>query len=115
MKQDSQNGMKHVSVNTDQIAVFVIINYENYKCRKKLVDKLAEECTQTVKEVKLAKITSAEDENKHKYSSCTLYVVLILLLFTINVGIGSYFLYFYWYSKKDVTRVRFGTRTQTKI
>ena len=26
MKQDSQNGMKQVSVNADQIAVFVIIN-----------------------------------------------------------------------------------------
>ena len=95
--------------------MFVIINYENYKCRKKFVDKLAEECTQTVKEVKLAKTTSAEDENKDKYSSNTLYDVLIFLLFTINVGIGTYFLYFYWYLKKDVTRVRFGTRPQTKI
>ena len=71
-----------------------------------------------MKEVKVAnsvKTNSAEDENKHKYSSYTLYDVLILLLFTINVGIGSYFLYFYWYLKKDVTRVRFGTHTQTKI
>ena len=51
-------------------------------------------------EVKLAKITSAEDENKYKCSSCTLYIIL----FTINFGIGSYFAYFYWYLKKDVTR-----------
>ena len=33
------------------------LNYENCKCRKKLVDKLVEECTETVEEVKLAKIT----------------------------------------------------------
>ena len=65
------------------------------KCRKKLVDKVVEECTQTVKEVKLAKITSAENENKHKCSSYTLYIVLFSIVFTINVGIGSCFLYFH--------------------
>ena len=30
---------------------------------KKLVDKLVDECTETMKEVKLAKITFAENEN----------------------------------------------------
>ena len=65
------------------------------KCRKKLVDKVVEECTQTVKEVKLAKITSAENENKHKCSSYTLFIVLFSIVFTINVGIGSCFLYFH--------------------
>ena len=39
------------------------LDCENCKCRKKLVDKLVEECTENVEEVKLAKITSAEDEN----------------------------------------------------
>ena len=33
--------------------------YENCKCRKKLVDKLVEECTETVEEVKIAKMTLA--------------------------------------------------------
>ena len=33
------------------------LNYENCKCRKRLVDKLVKECTETVKEVKLAKTT----------------------------------------------------------
>ena len=36
--------------------------YENCKCRKKLVDKLVEECTETVEEVK---ITENENENTH--------------------------------------------------
>ena len=48
------------------------LDYENCKCRKKLVDKLVEECTETIEEVKLAKITLTEDKNKHKCSSCTL-------------------------------------------
>ena len=52
--------------------------------------------------MKLAKITSAENENKHKCSSCTLYIVLFSMLFTIKVGICSYFLCFYWYLKKDL-------------
>ena len=76
------------------------LDYENCKCRKKLVDKLVEECTENVEEVKLAKITSTENKNKHKCSSCTLYIVLFSIIFTINVGIGTYFLYFHWYLKK---------------
>ena len=47
-------------------------DYENCKCRKKVVDKVVEECTEAVEEVKLAKITLAKNENKYKCSSCTL-------------------------------------------
>ena len=70
------------------------LDYENCKCRKKLVDKLAEECTENVEEVKLAKITLAEDENKHKCSSCTLHIVLFSVIFAINAGISTFFLYY---------------------
>ena len=51
-------------------------DYENFKCRKKLVPPLIEECTETVKEVKLAKITLTENENSCKCNSCTVYIVL---------------------------------------
>ena len=47
------------------------LDYENRKSRKKLVDKLVDECTETVEEVKLAKITLAENENRYKCTSCT--------------------------------------------
>ena len=40
---------------------------------KKLVDKLIDECTETIEEVKLAKITLAENENSYKCSSCSVY------------------------------------------
>ena len=56
---------------------------------RSLVDKFVEECTENVEEVKLAKITLTENEDKHKCSSCTLYIVLFLIIF--NVGIGTYF------------------------
>ena len=51
------------------------LDYENCKCRKKLIDKLVEECIENVEEVKLAKATLAENENKHKCAvlpHCTL-------------------------------------------
>ena len=82
------------------------LDNENCKCRKKLVDELVEECTENVEEVKLAKITSAEDENKHKNkcSSCTQYIALFSIIFTINIGIGISFVYYkymyHWYLKK---------------
>ena len=62
------------------------LDYENCKCRKKLVDKLADECTKTLEDVKLAKISLVEIESKNKYSSCTVYTVLFGIFFTINVG-----------------------------
>ena len=55
------------------------LDYENCKCRKKLVDKLTQEWIKNIEEVKLAKITSAEDGNNHEYSSCMLYIILILI------------------------------------
>ena len=77
------------------------LDYENSKCRKTLVD----ECTETVEEAKLAKITLAENENSYNCSSCTVYIVLFWIFFTINVGgIGAYFVYFHGYLKKIFTR-----------
>ena len=79
------------------------LDYENCKCRKKLVAPLIDECTETVEEVKLAKITLAENENSYKCSSCTVYIVLFWIFFTINVrGIGAYFFLFSLVLKKDV-------------
>ena len=92
------------------------LDYENCKCRKKLVDKLVDECTETVEEVKLAKITLAENENSYKCSSCTVYTVLFWIFFTINIGgIGAYFVYFYWHLRKDSPYVGFNTHKETTI
>ena len=81
------------------------LDYKNCKCGQKLANKLVEECTETVEEVKLAKITLAENENSYKCSSCTVYIVLFWIFFTINVGgIGAYFVYFHGYLEKMFTR-----------
>ena len=115
MKQDTQNGRKHVSVDVDQMQRFVIISidkckceckelidkgvcdkgsiwnpsncececdkscdvgeyldYENCKCRKKLVDKLVKECTENIDEVKIAGIALFEHENECDFTQFVL-------------------------------------------
>ena len=72
------------------------VDYENCKCRKKLVDNLIEECTENIKETRLVEKTSFENKNKHKYSSCTVYIMLFSIFLAINIGIGTHFVHFYW-------------------
>ena len=70
------------------------LDYKNCICKKRLVNKLVEESNETIDEVKLTKITPAENENNYKCNSCTVYIVLFSILFIINVGIGAYFVYY---------------------
>ena len=88
------------------------LDYENCKCRKKIIDKLVDECAETVEEVKQAK-----NENSYKYSSCSVYTVLFWIFFTINNGgIGAFFLYCNWsLVKNNVSHITFGTCTQADI
>ena len=74
------------------------LDYEKSKCRKKLVDKLIEECNENIEKTSLIKINSA----KRKSSSCILYIVLLSILFTINIGIATSFIYYKYinYNKK---------------
>ena len=48
--------------------------------------KLVDECTETVEEVKLTKITLAENENSYKCSPCTVYTELFWIFFRIYIG-----------------------------
>ena len=88
--------------------------------QKKLVDKLIDECTETIEEVKLAKITLTENENENKYSSCErssckVYIVLIIVVFTIFTGITIYFVYYKWSLIKNVFCIKFNTHKETEI
>ena len=55
----------------------------------KKFDKLIDECSETIEEVKLAKITFSKYENK--YSSSTAYIVLMVVIFIIFTGISYLF------------------------
>ena len=65
------------------------LDYQNCKCRKRLVDKLIEECKKNIdEEVKIL------DKNEDKCSSCILHIVLFSIFFTIDIGIAIYFIYY---------------------
>ena len=92
------------------------LEYENCKCKKRLIDKLVDECNETVEEVKPAITTLAENENSYKCSSCTVYTVLFWIFFTISIG-GTVagLVYFYWYLKKYSSHADFNTYKETTI
>ena len=70
------------------------LDYKNCKCRKKLTDKLIDECTETIEEMKLANITFTENENNYECGSCIVYIVLMMIAFTIFTGITVYLVYY---------------------
>ena len=76
------------------------LDYENCKCRKRLVDKLVEECNEIVEEVRIV------GKNEDKCSSCILYIVLFSIFFTINDGIATYFAYYKYmnHNKENVSK-----------
>ena len=73
------------------------LDYENCKCRKRLVDKLVQECNEIVEETSLVKINST----KCKHNSCILYIVLFSIFFTINIGIDTYFVYYKYINRNN--------------
>ena len=76
------------NVNDKSCDVGEYLDYEHCKCKKRLVDKLADECDENIDEVKIV------GESKNKCNSCILYIVLFSIFFIINVGIGAYFVYY---------------------
>ena len=65
------------------------LDYKNCACKKGLVDKLVDECNETIdEEVEII------DNNKNKCNSRTMYIVLFSIFLMINVGIGAYFAYY---------------------
>ena len=81
-----------------------------------MVDKLIEECDETIEEVKLAEITLFENENYCKYNSWIVYIVLMIVVFTIFTGIAIYFIYYNWSLIKNyVSCIKFNTNKEREI
>ena len=76
------------------------LDYQNCKCRKKLADKLIEECTKNIdeKEIYPAKL-HLEETISPVCSSCKICIILFSLFFTINIRVGTVFIYFHWLKK----------------
>ena len=68
------------------------LNHENCKCRKRLVNKLVEECNENINEAKLTEIALFEHKNKC-VCSYTVFIVLVVIALTFIIGIGAYSTY----------------------
>ena len=79
------------------------LDYKICKCRKKLVDKLVDKCSENTDENK--GISVALNDYENVCGSCTVYIVLFVIAFLIIIGITSAFIYFHWYLKKSNTGV----------
>ena len=83
---------------------------------KQDLQQLVDECTETIEEVKLDKITLAENKSESKYNPCTVYIVLMIVAFTIFTRITTYFVYYSWsLINNNVSCIKFGTRKETNI
>ena len=69
------------------------LDYENCKCRKRLVNKLLEEYNENIDEAKLTKIALFEHEIKCVGSN-TVFIVIAVIAWRVTIGIGAYFVYY---------------------
>ena len=88
------------------------LDYTNCKCRKRLIDTLVEKCIENINGRELI-YNSTLNEYEQIFSFCKLRIVLFVIGFLIIIDIGSTYFYVHWYLKKDITRVKFNTKTQT--
>ena len=80
------------------------LDYENCKCRKRLIDKLVDECDEYIdEEVKILD----KNKNESKCSFWIVYVVLFWIFFAIIAGIVIFYVYSQWYLKKYFPHVNF--------
>ena len=87
------------------------LDYENCKCRKKLVDKLIDECSENIEEMKLANITFTKNENNYEHNSCKVYIVFMIIVFIIFTWITVYLVYYNWYLiKNNIFCIKCNTR-----
>ena len=71
--------------------------------KKKLADKLIDECTEITEEIKLAEITPFENKN----NSCKVYITLMIVAFTIFIGITVYLICYSRSLIKNIYYIKF--------
>ena len=71
------------------------LDYATFKCIKRLIDKLVEECSENIDEKKLH---SNEINDYDKIcSSCSVYIAFLVIFVILSISIFSVFIYFHWY------------------
>ena len=96
---DKGSGGKGFILNPSNCDVGEYLDYENCKCRKSLVDKLVEECSENIDEDEMVYDGTLND-HKNVYGSCTMHIVLFVIFFVMTISISSVFIYLHWYLKR---------------
>ena len=86
------------------------LDYENCKCRKKLVDKLVEECSENIDGNEMI-----HNDYENVCNSCTIYILLFATAFLIIISISGAFIYFRWYLKSDTNITNINPSAETVI
>ena len=75
----------------DLVGILAIVNVNVCKWRKKLVDRLVEECSENIDGNKMIYDGTLNDYGK-LCNSCTVYIVLLVISFIISINISSVFI-----------------------
>ena len=71
------------------------LEYKNCKCKKRLIDKLVEECSENIdgNEIIYDSTLSAIPLSDYRKTcnSCTVYIVLLAILFIISLSVSNVF------------------------
>ena len=82
------------------------LDYKNCKCRKRLIDKLVEECSENIDGNEMFNNGTFNAIPLNDYgkicNSCIIYIVLLAIFFIISISISSFFC-FHWYLKRRYT------------
>ena len=70
------------------------LDYESWKCRKQLIDKLIEECSEDINGNKMIYNVTLSDYGK-LCNSCTVYIVLLVIFLIICISISCPSFYFH--------------------
>ena len=76
------------------------LDYENCKCRKKLIVKIIGKCNEDIDGNEM--VYNATLNNYRKvYNSCTLYIVFLIITFILIIGLGIVCHYFCLHKLKN--------------
>ena len=75
--------------------------YKNCKCRKRIIDKLVEKCSENVYENETLDIISLDAIPLNVYKKmCSSCMILFVVFLITSIFICCVFIYFYWYLRK---------------
>ena len=92
------------------------LDYESYKCRKKLIDRLVEECSENFDGNELIYNATLNDYG-NVCNSCITYIALLVIFFIISIDTSCAYFHLHWYLKRSNTNIitNINANTETVI